>query len=102
MNLYVFNLSLTTTDEGLKNAFSGYGQVASAKVIMDRFAGKSKGFGFVEMPDKQEAGKAIAELNNGLVDGNAISVIEARPREERSDRSNNFRNDSSLYNKRRW
>ena len=102
MNLYVSKLSPTTTDEALKNAFSGYGQVESAKVIMDRFTGKSKGFGFVEMPDKQEAGKALEELNNGTVDGSTISVVEARPREERSDRSTNFRDDSSLYNKRSW
>jgi len=102
MNIYVSNLSFTTNDEGLKNTFSGFGQVDSAKVIMDRFTGKSKGYGFVEMPDNTEAGKAIAELHNGMVDGNAISVVEARPREERPVRSTNFRNDSSEYNKRRW
>ncbi|ANE50918.1 RNA recognition motif domain-containing protein [Flavisolibacter tropicus] len=102
MNLYVSNLSLNTTDEALKSAFSSYGQVESAKVILDRFTGKSRGFGFVEMPDKQEAGNAITELNNGIVDGSAISVVEARPREERPERSNNFRDDSSSYNKSRW
>jgi RNA recognition motif-containing protein len=102
MNIYVSKLSLSTTDEGLKNAFSNYGQVASAKVIVDRLTGKSKGFGFVEMPDSQAAGNAITELNNGLIDGTAISVVEARPREDRPSRSNNFRDDSSLYNKSRW
>ena len=102
MNIYVSNLNLITNDEGLKSVFSPYGQVESAKVILDRFIGKSKGFGFVEMPDKTEAGKAITELNNVMVDGNAINVVIARPREERPDRSTNFRNDSSLYNKSRW
>ncbi len=101
MNIYVSNLSLSTNDDGLKGMFSGFGQVESAKVIMDRFTGKSRGFGFVEMPDNAEAGKAIAELHNGTVDGQTINVVEARPREERPS-GPNFRNDSSEYNKSRW
>jgi RNA recognition motif-containing protein len=102
MNIYVSNLSLTTNDEGLNSAFSSYGKVGSAKVIVDRFTGKSRGFGFVEMPDSVEAGKAIEELHNATVDGNAISVVVARPREDKPVRSNNFRDDSSMYNKSRW
>jgi RNA recognition motif-containing protein len=101
MNIYVSNLSLTINDDGLKSVFSDYGQVQSAKVIMDRFTGKSRGFGFVEMPDKDEADKAVSQLHNGVVDGQAISVVEARPREEKPSYPN-FRNDSSEYNKRRW
>jgi RNA recognition motif-containing protein len=102
MNIYVSKLSLTTNDEELKNMFSGYGEVESAKVILDRFSGKSRGFGFVEMPDKEAAGKAISELHNGTFDGQTISVVEARAREERPARSSNFRDDSSAYNKSRW
>ena len=101
MNIYVSNLSLSMNDDGLKGMFSDFGQVSSAKVIMDRFSGKSRGFGFVEMPDQAEAGKAIAGLHNGTVDGQTISVVEARPREEKPSRPN-FRNDSSEYNKSRW
>lgn len=88
MNIHVSNLSFNVTDEDLKDFFAEYGEVSSAKVIMDKFTGKSRGFGFVEMPDDEAAKKAISELDNGLVEGRAIRVSEARPRE---DRPNNNR-----------
>lgn len=84
LNMYVSNLGFNLRDEDLRNLFAGYGEVTSAKVIMDKFTNKSKGFGFVEMPDTASAQKAIQELNGTLVDGRSINVSEARPREERS------------------
>jgi RNA recognition motif-containing protein len=96
MNIYVSNLSFNVQDEGLKGFFSPFGEVTSAKVITDKFSGQSKGFGFVEMPDNEAAQKAIAELDNGTVDGRTIKVMEARPREERPARNNDG------FNKNRW
>lgn len=83
MNLYVSNLGFNTDDEGLKNLFLAYGSVSSAKVIMDKITNRSRGFGFVEMPDDAAAEKAIAELNGAMADGRSIKVSEARPREEK-------------------
>ena len=77
MNIYVSNLSFNVQDEDLRGFFTPYGDVTSAKVIMDKFTGKSKGFGFVEMSDSAAAKKAIAELDNGTVDGRNIKVMEA-------------------------
>lgn len=95
MNIYVSNLSFNIQDEDLKGFFSPYGDVTSAKVITDKFTGKSKGFGFVEMADGEAAKKAIAELDGGVVDERTIKVMEARPKEERPARSNSpFRNDN--------
>src|SRR5947199_8742426 len=88
MNIYVSNLSFDVQDEGLRDFFTPYGEVTSAKIINDKFTGKSRGFGFVEMPDTAAATKAIAELNNGMVDGRSIKVSEAKPKEERSGGSN--------------
>ncbi len=82
MNLYVGNLSYQMTDEDLQNAFSAYGEVSSAKVIRDRETGRSKGFGFVEMPDDAEAEEAIKALDNADLGGRNIKVNQARPREE--------------------
>jgi RNA recognition motif-containing protein len=83
MNIYVSNLSFDVQDEDLRGFFSPYGEVTSAKVIIDKFTNKSKGFGFVEMSDDTAAKKAIAELDNGMVDGRNIRVSEARPKEDR-------------------
>jgi RNA recognition motif-containing protein len=83
MNLYVSNLGFGVTDDGLTKLFSTYGAVKSAKVITDKFTQKSRGFGFVEMSDDTAASNAMKELNGTMVDGRAISVSEARPREER-------------------
>ncbi len=81
--LYVGNLTYGTTDETLRQLFEQHGAVTSAQVIMDRDTGRSKGFGFVEMANDQEAQAAIAALNGQQVDGRALTVNEARPREER-------------------
>lgn len=88
MNIYVSNLSFNVEDIDLRGFFESYGEVASAKVIMDKFTNKSRGFGFVEMPNKEEALKAIAELHGGLVEGRSINVTEAKPREEKSGYNN--------------
>ncbi|TCJ12082.1 RNA-binding protein [Flaviaesturariibacter flavus] len=89
MNIYVSNLSYGIQDGDLGDFFAPYGQVSSAKVIMDKFTNKSKGFGFVEMSDDEAARKAIAELDGASVDGRTIRVMEARPKEDRPERSNN-------------
>jgi RNA recognition motif-containing protein len=84
MNIYVSNLSFNVTDDDLEGFFAEYGEVSSARVITDKFTGKSRGFGFVEMANDEAARKAIAELDGGRVEGREIKVAEARPREERS------------------
>ena len=81
--LYVGNLSYNIRDEDLQQAFAQYGSVSSAKVMMDRDTGRSKGFGFVEMGSDAEAQAAINAMNGQALDGRAIVVNEARPREER-------------------
>lgn len=83
MNIYVSNLSFAVQDEDLREFFVEYGEVSSAKVIMDRYTNRSRGFGFVEMADDAAAQKAIAELDGGMVDGRAIKVTVAKPKEER-------------------
>jgi cold-inducible RNA-binding protein len=82
--LYVGNLSYEVTDNDLQSLFEPHGTVQSAQVIMDRDAGRSKGFGFVEMNSDQEAQAAIAALNGQESNGRALTVNEARPREDRS------------------
>jgi RNA recognition motif-containing protein len=77
MNIFVAKLNFKTRKEDLERAFSQYGQVASAKIVMDRDTGRSKGFGFVEMPDDNEALQAIAELNEKELDGRVIVVKPA-------------------------
>jgi RNA recognition motif-containing protein len=84
--LYVGNLSYGTTDSDLQTLFEPHGTVQSAQVIMDRDSGRSKGFGFVEMDSGEQAQAAIAALNGQEVDGRALTVNEARPREERGER----------------
>ena len=84
MNIYVSSLSFTANDEDLRTLFAAHGRVSSAKVIMDKYSNRSKGFGFVEMPDQEEAEKAIRALNGSNFDGRSIVVNEAKPREERS------------------
>ena len=92
MNIYVSNLSFNIQDEDLRDLFASYGAVTSAKVISDKFTGKSRGFGFVEMSDEEASRQAIAELNESTQDGRNIRVTEARPREEKPARSNPFKN----------
>ena len=82
MNIYVSNLSFSVTDDELKQMFATYGEVSSAKVIVDKFSNRSKGFGFVEMPDEAAGQKAIQELNGTSVDGRELNVNLARPKKE--------------------
>lgn len=83
MNLYVSNLAYTVTDDDLRNAFAAFGNVSSARVITDRDTGRSRGFGFVEMPDDNEANAAIRGLSDQDIGGRSIRVVEARPKEAR-------------------
>lgn len=83
MNIYVSNLSFSVQDEDLREFFTPYGEVSSAKVIMDKETNRSRGFGFVEMPDDAAGQKAIKELDGAQVDGRPIRVNVAKPREER-------------------
>src|SRR6476620_5777765 len=89
MNIYVSNLSFNVQDEDLREFFAPYGEVTSAKIISDRTTGQSRGFGFVEMSDDESAKKAISELDGGTVEGRAIRVSEAKPKEDRPARSGN-------------
>ena len=104
MNIYVSNLSFNVTDEDLQDYFAEYGEVSSAKVITDRVTGRSRGFGFVEMPNDEAGNKAIDELNGGTIEGRTISVTVAKPKE--STGGGGFRNakspfkDNSGYNNR--
>lgn len=84
--LFVGNLSWNTTDDTLRDFFASVGTVTSAQVIKDKFSGRSKGFGFVEMSSAEEAEKAKAELNGKDLDGRAVNVSEARPQEPRENR----------------
>ena len=83
MNIYVGNLSYSMSEDELRNAFSAYGDVSSVKILMDRETGRSRGFGFVEMPNQSEAEAAIAQLNGKDVGGRPLRINEARPRERR-------------------
>lgn len=81
MNLYVSNLSFSVQDSDLRNLFEAHGEVSSAKVITDRETGRSRGFGFVEMTDKNAAETAMNALNGSMVDGRQLKITEARPKE---------------------
>ena len=83
MNIYVGNISRTATEQDIKEAFEAFGAVQSAAIIKDKFSGESRGFGFVEMPNKEEADKAIAGLNGKDLKGRPLTVNEARPRTDR-------------------
>ena len=85
--IYVGNLSFNSNDDDLAAIFSQYGEVASAKVILDRDTGRSRGFGFVEMNDDNAADQAIQGVNGQEIDGRTLNVNEARPREPRRGNS---------------
>jgi len=104
MNIYVSNLSFNVQDEDLKEFFTPYGEVTSAKVINDRETGRSRGFGFVEMSDDAAGKKAIAELDGATVENRAISVTVAKPKEDRPARGNGGGgyNNGNNYNKKRY
>lgn len=89
MNLYVSNLSFHTTEDDLNKMFSTYGKVNSVKIITDKMTNKSRGFGFIEMPEENEGQEAIKMLNNKEIQGRSLSVTIARPKE-----NNSFRNKS--------
>jgi RNA recognition motif-containing protein len=91
MNIYVSNLSFSTSSESLQELFSEYGEVSSAKIITDRETGRSRGFGFVEMPVDSEGQNAISELNETDFENKTINVNVARPKVERSN-NRNFNN----------
>ena len=113
MNIYVANLSFDLQDEDLKNLFTSYGEVSSAKVIVDKVTGRSRGFGFVEMDNEVACRKAIAELNGKMIQERPLKVNEAKPKEEKSYGSNSrgsFRsgysgsnyNNANSYNENRY
>ena len=81
MNIYVGNLSWGLKDQDLANLFTPFGEVASAKIVMDKFTQRSKGFGFVEMPNDEQAQAAIAQLNGSEIEGRNLVVNESRPKE---------------------
>jgi RNA recognition motif-containing protein len=85
MNIFVANLSFKIQDQGLQKIFEQYGEVSSAKVITDRETGRSKGYGFVEMPSDEDALAAIRALDGRDLEGKAVVVKQARPREEFND-----------------
>ncbi|RTL56307.1 MAG: RNA-binding protein [Sphingobacteriales bacterium] len=87
MNMYVSNLNFQTTDDDLRNLFSQYGNVTSAKVINDRDTGRSRGFGFVEMDVVTEGREAMEKLNGKQIEGRAMNVSIAKEREERGKRT---------------
>ena len=83
MNIYVGNLSRDLTESDLREAFAAFGEVSSASIIKDKFSGETRGFGFVEMPNKDEADKAISALNGRDLKGRTATVNEARPRTDK-------------------
>jgi RNA recognition motif-containing protein len=83
-NIYVGNISFQTTEQDIEQAFSAYGQVERVQIVKDRESGQSRGFGFVEMSDNNDADKAIAALDGAELSGRKLTVNEARPREPRS------------------
>jgi RNA recognition motif-containing protein len=87
MNIYVGNLSAKTTEQELREAFESFGEVDTAKIIKDNITGRSRGFGFVEMPNQDQAQTAITEMNGKELGGSALTVNEAKPRENRGGRS---------------
>ena len=87
MNIYVGNLAYATTNDDLRGAFEAFGEVTEARVMQDRETGRSRGFGFVEMANNDEAQQAIEKLNGAQLQGRAITVNEARERTERKPRS---------------
>jgi RNA recognition motif-containing protein len=98
MNIFVAKLNYDTQESDLKHAFSEYGDIDSVKIIMDKFTGRSKGFGFVEMPNDDEGQNAINGLNDTELDGRTIVVKKAEPRENRN--SNRGGGGGGGYNRR--
>lgn len=99
MNIYVANLNFDLQDADLREHFTPYGEVTSAKVIMDKITERSRGFGFVEMADDTAGRKAIAELNGSMIDGRPIKVNEAKPRSESGFGGGGGRGERSFNNR---
>lgn len=91
MNIFIGSLAFSVKDDRLKEVFEQFGEVTEARVITDKFSGRSKGYGFVDMPDAEAAKKAIETLNGNEIDGRPVVVNEARPREERERPARNYR-----------
>ena len=103
MNIYISNLSYGVNDADLKELFAEFGEISSAKVIMDRETGRSRGFGFIEMPDDTAAQKAINELHEAEYDGKVINVNIAKPRADRSNsRGGNYNRGNNYNSERRF
>ncbi|HEV8286671.1 MAG TPA: RNA-binding protein [Chitinophagaceae bacterium] len=105
MNIYISNLSFNIQDKDLSGFFAEYGEVSSAKVIMDKVTSRSRGFGFVEMSDEEASKKAIAGLDGTTKDGRTIKVTEARQKADRPayrDNDDGGYNNSNSYNKNRY
>lgn len=98
MNIFIAGLSYSISDADLEELFTEYGEVTSARVVMDRETGRSKGFGFVEMTEDEAGNAAIAALNEAEVDGRKLAVSVARPREEGARRSFNGGGNRGGYN----
>lgn len=92
MNIFVAKLNYNSTEDQVRDLFEGFGEVSSVKIIFDKFENRSKGYGFVEMPDDGEANEAINNLNESEFDGRTIVVKEAKPREDNRGGYNNRRN----------
>lgn len=99
MNIFVSNLSFKIDEESLKQLFQNYGEVTSCKIVTDKFTGKSRGFGFVEMKNEEDGQKAIDGLNESDHEGRNISVSVARPRTEGGNRNSGGR-DRGNFNKK--
>ena len=100
MNIFVAKLNFDTNEDLLRQTFEGYGEVSSVKIIFDKFTSRSKGFGFVEMPNDDDARAAIEDLNNSELDGRTIVVKKAEPRENRPPRRDNY--GGGGYNRNRY
>ena len=102
MNIFVAKLNYSTQEDTVRNAFEQYGEVSSVKIIMDKVTGRSKGYGFVEMPDEDQGNEAISNLNDSEMDGRNIVVKKARPREDNGGGGRRFNrpdNRNSGYNR---
>jgi RNA recognition motif-containing protein len=88
--MYIGNLAYDVTEDDLRNAFSEFGEVSSVKIIIDKFSGRAKGFGFVEMPDNSEADQAIKALNGKVFNGRSIKVNQAEARGKRTRRKRRY------------
>lgn len=102
MNIYVGNLPKTISEETVRNLFAEHGEVAEVKLIKDQYSGELRGFGFVEMPAKADALKAIQEVNGTEVEGRSLIVNEARPRKDRSGGGRRSGGGGGGYRSRSW